>query len=286
LGVESGGTTDATNFFEKMDIYLEAYKKPNVKDGTAATKYCEQMLGIVGDHGDEIMGLMDHDHLNPYGLCKGVATHAVSGMTSSPSIPSIACRGEWSMGAVLDIYWHFSSTGDHYLGRILGGLDPNTPRFGILSPHWTTPNSLGNDLIKRAMVMLYGPIMDAYEGKPVHNLMGLLLLVLACVVYHSDALLDVMVTLPGHDFMNITIIEDRELLDGLKILVTTDPILEVMAVATGIPPHIDMAQQLDTILDVLTDLVETFEEHGNNLIVKVEEALDTKAWESGHVTES
>jgi hypothetical protein len=114
----------------------------------------------------------------------------------------------------------------------------------------------------------------------------LLLRCLACVVYHSDALLDVMVEFPGHEFTNVSILHNRELLDGLKILVTTDPVLEVMSVATGIPPHVGMAQQLGTILDVMTDLVEKFGEHGNNLMEKVEEALDTKAWESGHVTGS
>jgi hypothetical protein len=190
------------------------------------------------------------------------------------------------MGAVLDVYWHFSSTGDHYLRRILAGLDPNTPQFGILPPHWTTPNPIGNDLIKRAVVMLYGPIMVAYEGKPGNNPIGLLLRCLACVIYHSDALLDVMIEFPGHNFTNVLILHDCELLDGLKILVTTDPILEVMVVVTGIRPHVGMVQQLGTILDVLTDLVEKFGEHGNNLMEKVEEALDTKAWKSGHVTGS
>jgi hypothetical protein len=273
-------------FAEALGKHERLFLRPNVKDGAAATKYCEQMLGIVGEHRDEIMGLMRHDHLNPYGLRKGAATHAVSGTTSSPSIPSIARRGEWSMGAVLDVYWHFSSTGDHYLGRILAGLDPNTPQFGTLPPHWTTPSPLGNPLIKRAMVMLYGPILDAYASKPLNNPIGLLLRCLACVVYHSDDLLDVMVQFPGHDFTNISILHDRALLDGLRALVTTDPILEVMAVPTGIPPHVGMAQQLATIMDMLTDLVEKFGEHGNNLMAKVEEALDTKAWESGHVTGS
>jgi hypothetical protein len=39
-------------------------------------------------------------------------------------------------------------------------------------------------------------------------------------------------------------------------------------------------------MDVLTDLLKKFREHGSNLMKKVEEALDTKAWESGHVTGS
>jgi hypothetical protein len=162
------------------------------------------------------------------------------------------------MGAVLDVYWHFSSTGNHYLGRILAGLDPNTPHFGIFPPHWTTPNPLGNDLIKKAMVMLYVPVMETYEGNPLNNTIGLLVRCLACVVYHLDALLDVMVKFPGHDFTTISILHDHELLDGLKFLVTTDLILEVMAVATGIPPHVGVAQQLATILDVLRDLVKKF----------------------------
>jgi hypothetical protein len=124
------------------------------------------------------------------------------------------------LGAVLDVYWHFASIGDHYLGRILAGLDPNTPDFGTLPPHWTTSNPLENNLIKRAMVMLYGPILVAYEGKP-ENPAGLLLRCLSSLVFHSDALLEVMVKFPGHDFTKISILHDRELLDGLKKLVTT-----------------------------------------------------------------
>jgi hypothetical protein len=133
--------------------------------------------------------------------------------------------------------------------------------------------------------MLCGPILVAYDGKP-ENPAGLLLRCLPSLVFHSGALLEVMVEHPGHDFAKISILHDRELLDGLKKLVTTDQTPEVMTVATGIPPHVGMAQQLGKILDVLTDLVKQFGEHGSNLMKKVEEALDTKAWESGHVTGS
>jgi hypothetical protein len=272
-------------FAVDLEQHKRLFLRPGVKDGTAAVKYCEQILGIVGNHEEEIMALMRQDHLNPYGLCKGAATHAILGTTASPSLPSIARRGELSLGALLDVYWHFASIGDHYLGRILPGLDPNTPNFGTLPPHWTTFNPLENDLIKRAMVMLYGPILVAYEGKP-ENPAGLLLRCLSSFVFHSDALLEVMVKFPSHGFTKMYILHDRELLDGLKKLVTTDPTPGVMTVATGIPPHVGTAQQLAKILDVITELVQEFGEHGDNLMVAVEEALDTKAWELGHVTGS
>jgi hypothetical protein len=40
-------------------------------------------------------------HMNAYGIQKGSATLATSGTTCPPPIPSIARRGEWSMGSVL-----------------------------------------------------------------------------------------------------------------------------------------------------------------------------------------
>jgi hypothetical protein len=110
----------------------------------------------------------------------------------------------------------------------------------------------------------------------VNNPIGVLLRCLACVFYHLDALLDLMVEFPGHDFTIFLILHDCKLLDGLKILVTTDPILEVMAVVTGISQHVGMAQQLVTVLDVLTDLVKRFGEHGNNLMEKGERCWTQK----------
>jgi hypothetical protein len=42
----------------------------------------------------------------------------------------------------------------------------------------------------------------------------------------------------------------------------TDPTPGVMTVATGIPPHVGTAQQLVNILNVMTELVQKFGEHG------------------------
>ena len=161
---------------------------------------------------------MKVERLNPYGLRKGAATHAVSGTTAAPSIPSIARRGEWSIGSVLDVYWHFGSVGDHYLGRILCGLDPTHSSFATLPPHWIIPDPLGNEFVHEAMVLMYGDIMQAYDGKP-ENPIGILVRSLACIVYHSEHLLEIVVRHPGHDFSKLTLLQNRPLLSELKELV-------------------------------------------------------------------
>jgi hypothetical protein len=66
------------------------FLQPGVKDGTGAVKRCMQMLGMVGDHQEEVMTLMHHAHFNPCSFCEGAATHVVSGTAASPSTGSIA----------------------------------------------------------------------------------------------------------------------------------------------------------------------------------------------------
>ena len=62
----------------------------------------------------------------------------MSGTTFPPSVASVAARGEWSMGAVRDVYWRFCAPGDHFIGRVLAGIDPNKPKFASLTPYFMT----------------------------------------------------------------------------------------------------------------------------------------------------
>jgi hypothetical protein len=249
--------------------------KKGTKAGAGSTKYHEQVLGLVRGKEDCIAVHMKVEKLNPYGLRKGAATHAVSGTTAAPSIPSIARRGEWSIGSVLDVYWHFGSVGDHYLGRILCGMDPNNVNFAVLPPHWNVEAPLENESIKEAMLVMYGPILQHYAATK-ENPIGILLRCLACIVYHSDRLLEIMVLHPGHDFSKLTILHNRELLSSLKPLVTIHPTKGGMETPTGVPPHIGIAVQVAEVLNTLGELVRQFGEHGDNLMIAVEEALDNK----------
>ena len=40
------------------------------------------------------------------------------------------------MGVVQDMCWKWCEIGDQYLGRVMAGLDPNSPDFGALPPHF------------------------------------------------------------------------------------------------------------------------------------------------------
>ena len=165
------------------------FLRENVKEGSASKRYCEQLLTLVDNHQAEVMAHVRPDCFNPYGLRKGSATHAVSGTTLPPSLPSIARRGEWSQGSVLDVYWHFASIGDHYLGRVLAGLQPNHVGFGTLPPHFSIQSPMENAIVLQAMEMMFGPIMVRYEGKA-NNPTPMLLRCLACIVYHSNDLVN------------------------------------------------------------------------------------------------
>ena len=135
----------------------------------------------------------------------------MAGTTVPPPIPSVTRRGEWSIGAILDVYWHFGSVGDQYLGRILAGLDPNSITFDTLLPHWTLANPMIDNHVRRGMEMTFSSILDEHPA-----FVPILLRCFACIVYHSDGLIDQMVRSPGHDFAKLAMLHDRELLKKLK----------------------------------------------------------------------
>ena len=68
---------------------------------------------------------------------KGAATYLTAATLNPPPLSSVAHRGEWSQGKVQDIYFNFAKPGDHYVGRMLAGLDSNNSEFKILPPHFT-----------------------------------------------------------------------------------------------------------------------------------------------------
>ena len=131
---------------------------------------------------------------------------------------SVARRGEWTQGSIFDIYFQFAEPGDQYLGRLIVGLDPNSPNFDVLPPHFK--GGTDNEHIQRAMELCFGPIIKAFNAT--HSVKGFILLCLASMVYHSIFLKSFVAKNPEPPFGLIPILNDDVLLGKLKELVTLE----------------------------------------------------------------
>jgi hypothetical protein len=285
---------------QKKFAFVEHNKffwEPGTEEGTAAKKYQEQLHGMITKSQERIDAVKQHcrlDHFNAYGLRKGPASHATAGTTMPPSMPSIAHRGDWSMGAVFDAYFKWLPTGDQYLGRILTGKDPNNASFKTLPPHWNVENPLADDRIIDALKANFLSILE-HHGDQSYDPTGLLLRCLACMVWHSDAILEVVHQNPSHELHSVPLFQPGSNLAELKGLVTTNPTPGVMTTATGIPPHVEVASQLKEISDDLRSLIKEVQENEGNrkeaeaqfqaqVIDVVKKGIEEQHFDNGHVT--
>jgi len=93
-----------------------------------------------------------------------------------------------------------------------------------------------------------------------------------------------MVKFPGHDFAKLLLLHNHQLIAQLKPLVTTDPTEGIMTVATSIPPHIKLANQVMKVLETTKDITRKFDGQTSKLIDAIKDAIEQKAWDAGHVT--
>lgn len=237
---------DASKFCETEFIFRRNDRELR---RTAAAGYCGQLASLLTRRTEIVCAYIRPDHANAHGLRKGSATHATCGTTCPPPIPSIAQRGEWSMGKVLDVYWHFAQPGDCYLGRVLSGLDPNNASFAILPPHFNLDDPMTNSHVREAMYLMYGPILAQWGDKSA-NPTGLLLRVLASVVFHFDWVKKQARSNTSHPFNKIPLFARSELVTALSKLITTEP-STIIKKPTGIPPHVDQASKIHTLLGLV-----------------------------------
>ena len=64
-----------------------------------------------------------------------------------------------------------------------------------------------------------------------------------------------MQRIPGHDFNNITGLQEPELLGELQQLVTTKPSAAIWS-STGIPPHVETNRNLTNIVGDMCEVLE------------------------------
>ena len=217
-------------------------------------------------------------HFNAHGLRKGSGSHASSATTLPPSFVAVAARGEWSIGKILDVYFKFALGGDQYLGRILALLDPSDASFSILPPQWIDPT---HPSVILGIRVCFGDVVTVHSGTN-HDPSGLLSLLLASMVHHSDWLIGVCSRHPSHPFHSLPLLNDNPLLTELKSLVTLEPNTHV-PIATGVPPHVSHTQAIKEVQQAVNETkayVVTFKE---DLKQAVSDAVDAKVASEGGV---
>ena len=181
------------------------------------------------------------------------------------------------MGKILDTYFKFGPGGDQYLGRELALLDPNDKSFAVLPPHWKNPN---DPKVDEGVRILFGRVGEVHTA-----MSGILSLLLASVVYHSDWILDVTTKNRSHPFNSNPIIHKNELLMALRENVTLDPSQEV-PIATGVPPNVLHSLEISRVLETCDRLKADLSHIEEKIHDSVFDAIDEKVKADGSVNSS
>jgi hypothetical protein len=244
--------------------------------GSAAHRYCEQLQVIMKASWDIVQTYIRT--MSAHGLRKGSATHVSCATTAPPPIASIANRGDWSLGKVLDVYWQFAEVGDAYLGRCLCGLDPNHSTFSVLPPHWMVDNPVEDADIRDALQLMYGVIVAQHPTS-----IGVLVRVLASVVFASDWLAATSGRHAGHPFLAVPLLQNPELLLRLKTKVTTEP-TETMSKSTGVPPHVMQLNLMTSLLELCQSTLLRVNEQSTLVRQTIFDAMEERAIENGQIS--
>jgi len=188
---------------------------------------------------------------------KGIASF-VAGFIGGPGIISIFLRAGWSCGPVQDRYLTYADGGDQLCGRVACGLDFNHgSKFAVLPPTFPNPASI-------LTMQEWNFILPGYLQYP-PQFRDCLPYLLASIAFHKDWLFETIDDDEGkptaknissrHPFFRSRLVNakrgDESLLSWLRDQVlpvnTEGSCAHTAMQATGIPPHIDLARQLEKL---------------------------------------
>ena len=149
------------------------------------------------------------------------------------------------------------------MGRVLACLNALKPTFNVLPPHFDLENPLKNDDVGEAMSLMYGPIIDRWENTPMDPT-GLLLRLLASVIYHFDWIKMIAHKRIDHPFNAIPLMFCPEIVSSLKNMITIKP-SNVIKEATGIPPHVEHSIKMQEILTVANECLSILQNQLSNI---------------------
>jgi hypothetical protein len=115
-----------------------------------------------------------------------------------------------------------------------------------------------------------------------HNPSGLLSLLLASMVHSSDWLYNMCSNHPGHPIHSLPILNNKELLLELKVLLTCEANNHV-PMAIGVPPHVVHTQAIKEVHAVCIETRDTIAQFRDDIEKAISEAVDAKVASEGNV---
>ena len=192
---------------------------------------------------------VDVSDVGTHSFRKGVAEF-LSGMVGGASPISIYLRAGWSLGPVQSRYILEAHGGDQLCGRAATGLDITNNDFASLPPHFNNQN--GTILT----VAEWDDILPGYSTFYPALFRPVISYLLASVVYHRSWLLSTLSE--THPLFN-TRMWTSGIINRLAPLVFTgtgrNPV--TLLTATGIPPHILLANEIAKVNDKVENMKET-----------------------------
>lgn len=200
------------------------------------------------------LGFQPEDY-GTHSFRKGIASF-VAGFIGGPGIISIFLRAGWSVGPVQDRYLTYADGGDQLCGRVACGLNFNDgSKFAVLPPTFANPFTILSE-------EEWNFILPGYQFYPA-SFRGCLPYLLASLAFHWDWI-TARDESDNRCYKNISASHpifrsrifhaargDQRLIEVLHesvLPLNTDGACEVTDMrATGIPPHIDQARQIEKL---------------------------------------
>jgi hypothetical protein len=271
LSINSDSLTSTEKLFIKAGSQLR----------TASANFGRQMSELANKSCNIVKNFVRLTHFSVHGFRKGSGTHASSATTCPPLFTSIAARGEWSMGKVLDVYFQFAASGDHYLGQLLSLKDPNSVDFDTPCPHWKDPS---HPAVIQALELTFGAVLLEHSNTS-HDPQGVLSLLMASMVHHSSWMLGVMEKYPSHPFHKIPLLSSPQLQD-LKLNHITMELNTHVPMVTGMPPHVSQLREIMSVKECCLEIKNTVIELKSEMKEIVHAAIDEKVEADGGINAS
>lgn len=213
--------------------------------GTPYDLFCKWLpkgLMSLGNIGYDIADFGTHS------FRKGIATYC-SGFIAGPNVIAIFLRAGWSLGQVQDRYISWSGGGDHLCARVAAGLDINGgSRFAVLPPHFENDDPLSKEE--------WQLVFPAYNDYPI-GFQACLPYFLASIVQHWEWLLEPSNISPYHPIFQSRLVTSGiipRLKSKLCPINCTGRCPITQMTASGIPPHVELAQEMEIVKDTLSSL--------------------------------